>query len=732
MVKTSEFVIAMCMVFVSVTFILVTCCSITAFAATPATTAGIQITLTKEDGVTAAAGYTADMITVTDAADQTLSKDTDYKISISGNIYTITDLSIKQTYNVIFTSSNGDSLSVAVPITSFSAANKAVKAKCVDRTSFDIKKVGVLGGLVVGSDGAVKSSVVVRAVLGTTTYTTASKASGAYKLYVPTGKYSLVIVGKDTQTDYKNILTAVNVTAGQMCGPMTDQNAETEWATGEKTLGLTVNDIHGSDLAVTGVANSGSTVSVFAYSSSTSKLTLLASAVAAKAKSPATTGAYKVTLPEYQPGQSIVIRAKDTAGNIYDCTTYKASAIALNSMTLAADSTAATVGKPIDITFADSANSKLNSYLQKNISTVAVVNDGTSTTLTPTTQYTVTSGKITILASVFQAAKTYTIKVTATGYNQASVDQVIGAAAQIKGTGTAATSGTITATSSALTSLTGSVTITLSSAISGLTTNDIVVKKGYNELWYGGGYTITGENTSSISITFQAGAIDWTSQITVTITKANFTINGGNPIAVANNIGRPITASSDGIYRPDGTITLAFLGETFQDFTAENFVVKKNGVPLVLNTDYTMNFANYKITFLAHAALSPTSVITVVVTKNGYSFNNGTPITVANHMYYEVTGVSNGISSPTGTTTITLSMAIPGLSKDNIAVSVFGTGADLWEGTDYTLSDLSGTSFTITFAEQAGIGTNDVLVGITKGGYYVNEGQAILVENNTP
>jgi len=398
---------------------------IAASAATATTSAGIQIMITSEDNKTAVLGFSSNSISVKDAANQTLNQGIDYSLNASGGNYTITGLVIKQTYHITFASSNGSSMTVAVPITAFSATNKVVKSIFVDSSNFDIKKVGVIGGLVVESNGAAMNSVTVRAISGTTTYEATTNSLGAYKLYVPTGKYTLIVVGKDASTDYKNISTSVNVTAGMMSGPMTDQNATTAWSGGEEKMGLTVDTLNGSGKAITGVANAGAKVSAFTYDDATQKLTFLASGVAGKASASATTGAYKIALLECQPGKKILVRAEDAAGNIYDNTTYKTTSVALNTMTLTADNTDATIVKPIDIAFADSGSTAMTSFLKSKITSVTTTIAGISVTLKPTEQYTIGSNKITINAGVLTPPGDYTIRVTAAGYNEGSITQTI-------------------------------------------------------------------------------------------------------------------------------------------------------------------------------------------------------------------------------------------------------------------------------------------------------------------
>ncbi|MCD1259250.1 discoidin domain-containing protein [Paenibacillus athensensis] len=84
--------------------------------------------------------------------------------------------------------------------------------------------------------------------------------------------------------------------------------------------------------------------------------------------------------------------------------------------TLTADSTQNNVGQPMDITFTD------NATWRGAITAVQV--DGTNVA---SGQYTVTSGKITLNASLFPTAKAYSITVLANGYYAATVSQTVNA-----------------------------------------------------------------------------------------------------------------------------------------------------------------------------------------------------------------------------------------------------------------------------------------------------------------
>lgn len=95
----------------------------------------------------------------------------------------------------------------------------------------------------------------------------------------------------------------------------------------------------------------------------------------------------------------------------------------------------------------------------------------------------------------------------------------------------------VTAVSSGIATATGSTTITLGTAVPGLVTGDIVVKKGSTTLTDVTDYTLTVSTSTSVLVTFKAAAaLTSASVVTVTITKTGYTINTGTAIAVTNTI----------------------------------------------------------------------------------------------------------------------------------------------------------------------------------------------------
>jgi hypothetical protein len=93
----------------------------------------------------------------------------------------------------------------------------------------------------------------------------------------------------------------------------------------------------------------------------------------------------------------------------------------------------------------------------------------------------------------------------------------------------------VTAVSNGIAAPTGTTRITLNQSM-GLGAGDIVVKKDGTALAKDTDYTLA-INTFTVDITFlEAAALDSTSEVTVKITKMGYKINGGEAIAVPNNI----------------------------------------------------------------------------------------------------------------------------------------------------------------------------------------------------
>lgn len=189
-----------------------------------------------------------------------------------------------------------------------------------------------------------------------------------------------------------------------------------------------------------------------------------------------------------------------------------------------------------------------------------------------------------------------------------------------------------------------------------------------------------------------------------------------------------ITATSDGIASATDTTTITLNG-VIAGLASSNIVVKRNNVALNLNTDYTLTGLSTQtilIAFLDNAHILNFDEIYLKIDKLGYLVNTNGIVTVENQMEKEITAISNGISSKTGTTTITLDHAIVGLVSGDIVVNKDSSPLTLAD--DYTLSDLSTTSPKVTFTAGADLVHASVVeISITKAYHTITD--PITVEN---
>ena len=228
------------------------------------------------------------------------------------------------------------------------------------------------------------------------------------------------------------------------------------------------------------------------------------------------------------------------------------------------------------------------------------------------------------------------------------------------------------------------------------------------------GYTVT-SNPGNITATgvgsplVVTGLTNGTSY-TFTVTATN-SVGTGAASATSNSVtpATVVTASSNGIATATGTTTIT-LDQAISDLAANDIVVKKDGVPLTSATDYTLGAltgTTLDITFTSSATLNNTSVVTVEMTKAGYTINSGNPIVVANTIPAPVAPTVTGISPSSGSTTGGTSVTI--------------TGTNLTGATGVKFGSTNISSFTIDSATQitatapAGTGTVDVTV-TTAGG----------------
>jgi hypothetical protein len=432
---------------------------------TAAATGEIDVTVTNndtaKDAVSNLAPHVWDVSTNSD-----ITSTAKYDTSTAG-VYKVTNLPATGDYYITLSNTTGTmSEKVKGTVSNLSKAT-AVSALWDDATSIikTTDKDGVLGGVAVDSTGAVVSGgLTVQAISSTgTTWKTTTNTLGEYKFYLAPGTYT-VVLDSDKAAD-ENISSTVKVVAGVMTGPMSDLQ-ETTWGTNSSKLGYTTSKVSSDSKTITGTANTGCTVTAYAYTPAVTDATsgdvttpavykLLAAPVVAKAN------AYTITLPSYPVGGgNIAITVSDPSGNTYED---DSNTIADRTMTLTA-STTATVATSTVVTYADAGAATMTSNLTSNITSVTVT-DASGTTVhlnlkdskgnavetlaassATTSDYSVSGGKITFKAGVLGTAQSYTITVNANGYTAGTLTQAVVAstttAPALSGTFTAAAGST--------------------------------------------------------------------------------------------------------------------------------------------------------------------------------------------------------------------------------------------------------------------------------------------------
>jgi hypothetical protein len=392
------------------------------------------------DGTSTVPEITSGSIEVRNSADEVLDQCIDYSLAIHWEThlgtYTFSDLPTAEPYYVTITKNGATITTIVTPVL---GKTKEVTMKWCSSTIRSAKLSGAIDGTVVDSTGTPLGGVTVKAYTKDAIYQTTSAATtGAYRMYVPIGTYTLVVEGKDTTTDYANISQTIKVTAGQSAGLLTDSSGQTAWSSMgyESTIGLSNLSISGTSKYVTGTALKGSTVSVFLYADEvtindetfTPIMYKLLASKKVTGKASDTTGTFSIKLSSYPAGKKIAIRVVDTALNAYEVTTYETSGFDKLTATLTAD-TRATIVTAVNIVETEPTGIERGNLNKSITSVVVTYGDTTETTLTLTsTQFSLTSkGKLVINKGVLPTARNYTVHIEATNYNDLTVAQTVGA-----------------------------------------------------------------------------------------------------------------------------------------------------------------------------------------------------------------------------------------------------------------------------------------------------------------
>ncbi|MBO9607987.1 MAG: hypothetical protein J7639_18650 [Paenibacillaceae bacterium] len=339
-------------------------------------------------------------VVVQDSSGKVLTKDTDYNVSESGGKYSITNLTKKDTYSITVNEDETQYATVKVPITSFSAKAKTAKLTWADSNEFSAKKIGAVGGIVTDGSGGVSDDAKLIVKNSSVTYTTYSNELGAFKAYVPSGKYDFIVTGADS--NYQNVLYSLTVTAGQTAAPL--DTLSTKTANNPAFPGIVLPEtIAGETTTITGtVYGAGYAISVFSVTDGT--YTLLGSGVSKAAKSGNPT--FSVKMSSSHPDSTIVVRAEDKAGNVGE----QSATISKVTLTDYKVPTNANVGTDFNITFKDPAK-KFHTGV-----TEVTYKVGSDVFTLAVTDYTYGSGKLTIKAGSLPVGS-YVIGAKSTGYN---------------------------------------------------------------------------------------------------------------------------------------------------------------------------------------------------------------------------------------------------------------------------------------------------------------------------
>lgn len=385
-----------------------------------ATRGGIELTVYTDERKTQTT--TAMYIEVSDAAKDIwngrLTYGKDYVLEVTDRSYRITGLP-RGSYSLKITDGLNE-LIVPVQV----QGGKMVAKNVVFAQSLQSLAVktsyGSVSGFVYGTDGH-NSFTRVRLIGKEGTWETSSRpingdlsGKGYFRFIVPAGDYQIVTLGSKlpySNIDRYSLSGKIKVQPNQDASLLEDIHP-TSWDYGEwsSTYTLRFDDVYPG--AITGTAAPGDAIIAYAGSAGETSAT-----VKGKAGS---SGAFRLWLPTYRPGQMVEIFAYDALGN----ETYIGgqSNVPLD-FALFADTTDNFANKKIELPVID----KGGGFFAQSIQSVAYMSDDSPygpTVLRKGIEYTVAKDKITINAGVLPVGNS-TIHVRASGYNDAEVQQTI-------------------------------------------------------------------------------------------------------------------------------------------------------------------------------------------------------------------------------------------------------------------------------------------------------------------
>ena len=203
--------------------------------------------------------------------------------------------------------------SIKLPTTISTTATTVKTANFVIATKEGVEggKSGSIGGSILPE----KWGVPVTVSNSTATWTTTTDIDGKFMIYLPTGSYTLVVDGNDTQ--YKKHSYKMTVTAGQMATPIETINGEDPLnklglqlgAPAEEMGSGVLGGIDATTKEIDGNVNSDATVYIYD--------TAPAIPVLLKTVKPDTNGKFVAKFTTALTGKKLQIKVIDVAGNVY-------------------------------------------------------------------------------------------------------------------------------------------------------------------------------------------------------------------------------------------------------------------------------------------------------------------------------------------------------------------------------------------------------------------------------
>lgn len=321
----------------------------------------------------------------------------------------------------------------------------------------NLKKSGAIGGTIINDDSdPIETTVVI--VGKDATWKTKTDDKGTFKVFLPSGAYDVVVIGKDKDAntdDKKNVIyKGIKVQAGQTASPFDKMEGDVDWSTKENQFKYTESKTSTTATAKDSFTNVSKEykgtvdrdAKVYAYvvdegtkadDKKDDTYTLLAETTA-KYNKTTKVAPFSLKLPAAQPGKKVKVIVQDSAFNTFT----KDYSFDLIDPKFKADITQNEIGKDVDITYTDDSKTLGSSNLVVKVkvkgeedSTYKTLEKSTGTTADRIKDYKVASGKIIILSKMFvekynAKPQDYVFSITDAGFDstKATVEQKINVA----------------------------------------------------------------------------------------------------------------------------------------------------------------------------------------------------------------------------------------------------------------------------------------------------------------